>query len=178
MLRAWMVLYLFRAHCRWWTEGWSGWAGAGRGSASPPLPLSTFSPQVRTGSPDQLILDTFSVEISQQVRNGFPDRLRISHCIIFAQMSGLSTNKWFPVAKFIVPYWGIKSTMSKDCQLYSHSQRLWIGLWKHYFDKQTGVYNLVENGYLFLPPPPQKNSVIFVQHCRWQNSVNYRFERK
>jgi hypothetical protein len=44
-----------------------------------------------------------------------------------------------------------------------------------------GVYILVENGYLFPPPPrksiffPQKNSVIFAQHCRRQNSVNYRF---
>jgi hypothetical protein len=40
---------------------------------------------------------------------------------------------------------------------------------------------------IFIPPPPPprksiffppKNSVIFAQHCRRQNSVNYKFERK
>jgi hypothetical protein len=39
---------------------------------------------------------------------------------------------------------------------------------------KSGVYILVENGYLFPPPPqksiffPKKNSVIFAQHCRRQ----------
>ncbi len=49
------------------------------------------------------------------------------------------------------------------------------------FHPDAGVYILVENEYLFPPPPrksiffPQKNRVIFAQHCRRQNNVNYRF---
>jgi hypothetical protein len=57
------------------------------------------------------------------------------------------------------------------------------GTWVRYrtFLARGLYFGRKQKGYLFPPPPrksiffPQKNSVIFAQHCRRQNSVNCRF---